>query len=277
MTGFVRTNRAGAGGSGLGWLGARGRFLKAPPAERGATRSGSERPATLGSGSESRATLGGHRRGFTLIEAALATIIIGVGVVALVEAHQAFMRTNQWSSRAAAATYLGNELREYMRDLPKHDPASGLWFDGGDLKGWGRGDEPGEVTLEDFDDLDDFDRVAFGSGFTIAGLVDEQLDGPVDSRGEVIPELFADGTVVLDAFSDPVPMVGWSQVVSVSKVDPTNMSVPVAPETFVPPLPGIDPGRAVDDYPLRVQVIVGYAGPWDTTPEEITRVSWIVP
>src|SRR5690606_4761096 len=84
----------------------------------------------------------GARRGFTLIEAALATIIIGVGGAALVEAHQSFMRTNQWSSHAAAATYLGNELREYMRDMPKHGPASGLWFDGGTLEGWGR--ETGE-------------------------------------------------------------------------------------------------------------------------------------
>jgi type II secretory pathway pseudopilin PulG len=223
---------------------------------------------------------GATRRGFTLIEAALATIIIGVGVVALVEAHQSFMRTNQWSSHAAAATYLGNELREYMRHLPKHDPASGLWFDSGDLQGWYN--EDGEVTLADFDDLDDFDGVAFASGFvptsfTLRVPLPNQLPGPVDSSGFVIPELFADGSIMLDAFEQPVPMIGWSQAVRVSKVDPTNMSVTVPPETFVPPLPGIDPGRAVDDYPMRVQVIVGYAGPFQSYAEEITRVSWIVP
>lgn len=213
------------------------------------------------------------RRGFTLIEAALATIIIGVGVVALVEAHQSFMRTNQWSSHAAAATYLGNELREYMRNFPKHDPASGLWFDSGDLQGWGP--ETGEVTLEDLDDLDDFDGVAFGSGFTLPGAWVE-LAGPVDSRGQVIPELFADGSVMLDESGDPVPMIGWSQLVEVTKVDPTNMSIPVPDDTFQPPA-GVDPGRAVDDYPLRVTVRVGYAGPFAAQAEEITSVSWIVP
>ena len=217
------------------------------------------------------------RRGFTLIEAALATIIIGVGVVALVEAHQAFMRTNQWSSHAAAATYLGNELREYMRDMPRHDPASGLWFDASSgtptLTGWGP--EVGEVTIVDFDDLDDFDGVSFAFDGS-PGLGDGDLPGPVDAFGAVIPEIFADGSVMLDALGDPVPMVGWVQTVRVEKVDPNNMSVPVADDAFEPPA-GFDPGRAVDEYPVRVQVIVRYAGPFQSYAEEITRVSWIVP
>jgi type II secretory pathway pseudopilin PulG len=257
VTGFARTIRAG-GGNRLSQLGA------------WATRSAAERRAT-----RTRRGASGHPRGFTLIEAALATIIIGVGVVALVEAHQAFMRTNQWSSHAAAATYLGNELREYMRELPKHDPASGLWFDSGTLQGWGR--ETGEVTLADFDDLDDFDGIAFGSGIPLAGFAAlETLPGPVDSSGFVIPELFADGSIMLDATENPVPMLGWTQLVRVTKVDPTNMSIAVPDETFQPPA-GIDPGRAVDDYPVRVTVIVGYAGPWDPQGEVITTVSWIVP
>ena len=45
----------------------------------------------------------GSARGFTLIETALTTVIIGVGVVAIVEAQQAFMRSNGWSSEAATA------------------------------------------------------------------------------------------------------------------------------------------------------------------------------
>ncbi|MFG0286390.1 MAG: hypothetical protein ACF8R7_18405 [Phycisphaerales bacterium JB039] len=221
-----------------------------------------------------RATSG---RGFTLIEAALATIIIGVGVVALVEAHQAFMRTNQWSSHAAAATYLGNELREFMRDLPRHDPASGLWIDSGSgspvLTGWGP--EPGEVTILDFDDLDDFDGISFAFDGS-DGLADGDLPGPVDAFGIVIPEIFADGSIMLDPGGDEVPMIGWVQTVIVEKVDPANLSTPVADDAIEPPS-GVNPGRAVDEYPVRVQVIVSYAGPFQAYAEEITRVSWIVP
>lgn len=212
-------------------------------------------------------------RGFTLIEAALATIIIGVGVVALVEAHQAFMRTNQWSSHAAAATYLGNELREYMRGLPKHDPASGLWLDSGTPKGWGP--EDGEVTILDFDDLDDFDGIWFAFDGD-ADPSDGDLPGPVDAAGYVIPEIYADGSVMLDSFDDPVPMIGWSQEVIVEKVDPANLSLRVDVEAFEPPA-GVNPGRAVDDYPVRVQVVVRYGGPFQARQEEITRVEWIIP
>src|SRR5205085_1701817 len=68
------------------------------------------------------------RRGFTLIETALATIIVGVGVIALVEAQQAFHVQNSWSSNASIATRLGNEIREMTLNLPQHDPVTGTAF-----------------------------------------------------------------------------------------------------------------------------------------------------
>ena len=100
--------------------------------------------------------------GFTLIEAAMATVIIGVGVLAMIDAQTAFIRANVWSNHAASATFLANEIREYSRKLPRHDPVSGLVIDGGLLHGWGP--DEGEVTVDDFDDLDDFDGIVF-SGF----------------------------------------------------------------------------------------------------------------
>ena len=36
----------------------------------------------------------GRARGFTLIETALATVIVGTGVLAIVSAHQAFFKQN---------------------------------------------------------------------------------------------------------------------------------------------------------------------------------------
>ena len=116
------------------------------------------------------------RRGFTLLEASLATVIIGVGVLALVEAHTSFTRVNDWSTSAATANYLANEIRERMHALPRHDPVTGLYTDSNNiLHGWGR--ETGEVAVTDLDDADDYDGLSFGEGDT--------FPGPIDSRGNV--------------------------------------------------------------------------------------------
>ncbi|MGD1916948.1 MAG: prepilin-type N-terminal cleavage/methylation domain-containing protein [Phycisphaerales bacterium] len=213
-------------------------------------------------------------RGFTLIETALATVIIGVGVVAIVEAHQAFMKSNQWSTHAATATFLGGEIREMTLNLPRHDPVTGLRIDGGDIEGWGP--EDGEVLVEDFDDLDDFDGLTFAFDGTPGFFDDDDLPGPIDAFGLVIPEIFSDGTVMLDEDGDPVPMQGWRQTVRVVKVHPTDPTLELDPDAVEAPAGG-SAGIAVDEYPLKVEVIVSYEGPFVTAPTEITRVTWIVP
>src|SRR5947207_15139388 len=78
------------------------------------------------------------RCGFTLLETALAMVIVMVGVLAMIEAQQGFIHTNSWSSHEATATYLANEIRERMRSLPLHDPISGLTVVNGQAVGWGR-------------------------------------------------------------------------------------------------------------------------------------------
>jgi hypothetical protein len=208
-----------------------------------------------------------RQSGFTLIETGLATVIIGVGVVALIEAHGAFMRSNQWSTHAATATLMGNEIRELTRNFPRHDPVSGLVMAGSPaaLVGWGS--DGGEVTVLDFDDMDDFDDIQFGNG--------GQLPGPIDALGAVIPETLADGTVVVDNNGDPVPIPGWSQRVIVEKVLPTDLTQAV-PDDFEQP-GGAQPAIAVDEFPLRITVIVEYQGPFDPTPAAVNEVVWIVP
>jgi len=216
------------------------------------------------------------RRGFTLIETALATVIIGVGVLALIESQQAFMKSNNWSSHSATAAYLANEVREIMRRLPKHDPVTGLYIESGaegnTLVGWGP--ESGEADLLDFDDLDDFDGLVLAANGTI-DPADGDLPGPVDGFGNIIPEIAADGTVLMDG-DTPLAMQGWSQRISVEKVDPYNSSV-VRADEYVTPAEGSFPGLGVDQFPLRVTVTVRYQAPDETTPVDISRVSWIVP
>lgn len=220
---------------------------------------------------------GRRRSAFTLIETALATIIIGLGVLALIESQQSFMKANNWSTHSATAAYLANEVREIMRTLPKHDPVTGLYLEDGDsgstLRGWGP--ETGETDLTDFDDLDDFDGMVLSADGTV-GPEDGNLPGPVDAFGNIIPEIAADGSVRTDEHDIPMALQGWSQRISVEKVDPYNTAV-VRSDEYVMPAQGNFAGLGVDQFPLRVTVTVRYQGPGETNPTDIAKVTWIVP
>lgn len=142
-----------------------------------------------------------QRAGMTLIETALATIIVGVGVLAIVIAQQAFHNQNAWSNRAATATRLGNEIREMTFNLPRHDPVTRTAY-------WGP--DPGESTPVDFDDLDDFDGQVFSAA---------DGTGPLNAARQIIPN-----------------MNGWAQVVQVDMVDPFDINhvypVPDTPDDY---------------------------------------------
>lgn len=186
---------------------------------------------------------GKARRGFTLIETALATIIVGVGVVAIVSAQQAFHIKNNWSTHASTATLLGNEIREMTLNLPRHDPVTGIIYDpntGEMIGGWGW--EANEYSVEDFDDVDDFDGA--GDGLIFSADFDPP-NGPINAQREVI-----------------LNMPGWTQTVYVYNVDPFDIT-------------SIQPDGTTNM--LRVEVIVTYQAPSDATPREMTRVSWITP
>ena len=128
------------------------------------------------------------RAGFTLIETALATIIVGIGVLAMVSAQAAFHQKNAWSTHASIATHLANEIREMTWNLPRHDPVTNDAY-------WGpEGDN--EASFEDYDDLDDFDGLGGGLVFS----------PPINAHRDVI-----------------VNMDGWSQTVRVFNVDPFNI------------------------------------------------------
>jgi len=211
-----------------------------------------------------------RRRGFTLLEAALATVILGVGVVALIEAHTTLSRANDWSTSAATGSYLANELRERMRTLSRHDPVTGLYIDIGSggsagLVGWGR--EGGELTVADFDDLDDYDALTFGSG--------GNFPGPIDAQGNVINTIDGLGAVVIIS-GQPQSLQGWSQSVLIEKVDPFNFGTVRARDFQRAAAAGM-PALAVDKFPLRVTVTVRYQSPTQTSPSEISKLVWIAP
>jgi len=208
-------------------------------------------------------------RGFTLLETSMALVIIGVGVLAFVEAQKSFMQNNNWSSQAATGSYLANEIREYVRGLPRHDPVTGLYLGGENgttLFGWGM--EDGEAGAVDIDDIDDLDGVVFGAGGT--------FQGPINAFGEVVPAITIDGVEIQRQDGTPESLDGWTQTVHVEKVDPLNFGTVRGNAYFEAPS-GNFAGRSVDQFPLRVTVIVRYQGPLDAEPTEISRTVWIVP
>ena len=90
--------------------------------------------------------------GFTLIEAGLATVIVGVGFTALMGLFAACTQQNRAAAQLTTATLLAGNIQELMAELPFAEPkALVATF----------GPEPGE-TLATFDDVDDFNGAAIG-------------------------------------------------------------------------------------------------------------------
>ena len=130
-----------------------------------------------------------RQRGFTLIEASLVTVIVGVGVLAIVSAQQAYHQQNDISTRMGTALLLANEMRELTLGLPQHSPISGTAT---------FGPEANETNPTQYDDLDDFAGTN-GKGTTITP--------PMNSLRQTIPN-----------------MTGWSQVVTVENVLPNFLN-----------------------------------------------------
>ena len=199
------------------------------------------------------------------------------------QAQRAFLVKNAWSSNAATAGYLADEIRERTRAMPRHDPFSGGLYlidpdDPATLTGWGR--EADESESAGLDDLDDFDGAVFGdaTNFPAGFTMSRRYPGPIDARADAIPNTLWDGTsetVDIDGDMETVTMRGWTQIVEVQKVSPFNYSVVVPDDTVTE-----DSGeivRAVDRFPLRVTVTVLFRGEFDTQARPVGGASWIVP
>ncbi len=127
-----------------------------------------------------------RRGGFTLIEAALTTVIVGTGVLAIVAAQQAYHKKNDWAQRTGTGVLLANELRELTLTLPVYDPIQGRSQIG----------TPAGTTVADFNNLLDFAgtvRSGYGTGMTFSP--------PINALRQTVPD-----------------MAGWSQEIRVEGV-----------------------------------------------------------
>jgi len=129
------------------------------------------------------------RRGFWLVESAVAISVVGIGIVAIVGSQQAWHIQAVASEELATGMRLATEIREMSLLLPSNDPITGsaTW-----------GPEAGELIPIDLDDLDDLDGAVFA---------ETDGSGPLDATGTVI-----------------VGMSDWIQHIQVQCVDPFDVT-----------------------------------------------------
>ena len=93
-----------------------------------------------------------YENGFTLIEVLVAIVLVGLAIASLVAANISFTKANAAGTDLSTAEFLLEQVKELTVLLPVIDPNTGiLTF----------GPEADETVLADYDDLDDFDGLAF--------------------------------------------------------------------------------------------------------------------
>lgn len=112
-----------------------------------------------------------RRRGFTLIETGLATVIVGLALVATFRLFAACTQQNSVSTRMTSAMMLAENVHEAMIGLLFNDPGTGSTT---------FGPEAGE-TLATYDDVDDFNGPVTGTG--------TMFNPPIDSQRNVLANL----------------------------------------------------------------------------------------
>jgi hypothetical protein len=145
-----------------------------------------------------RAPRSRRRRGFTLIEAATTTVIIGVGCVAMLQLLGAGTMANHEGTEGTVAMNLAGNVREAMAGLAFTDKTAPTHW----------GPESGEASVKQYNDLDDFD------GWASAPST------PIDAKRDPLPAEYA----------------SWAQQVKVESVKPDNISVIMAHLTLAPEL-----------------------------------------
>jgi prepilin-type N-terminal cleavage/methylation domain-containing protein len=138
------------------------------------------------------------RRGFTLIEASITTVIIGVGCLGMLELLGAGTNANNESTELTTAMNLAGNIREAMTGLryaEKDNPTH-----------WGP--ETGENDVLAYDDIDDFFAWTSSPG------------NPIDARRRRLPDEYAN----------------WAQQVTVDTVRPTNFAIALGHPNVTPDL-----------------------------------------
>jgi Tfp pilus assembly protein PilV len=176
--------------------------------------------------------------GFTLIETALALVIVGTGVLAALQLSGTCTNASTNAARATTARMLADNIREAMAGLEFSDPTSGT--------AWGC--EVGEETTATYDDIDDFDGLWDGATKKAPGTTHNP---PIDSMRAPIPQLS-----------------NYQQVVTVMPVLPNDLSG--NSNEALPDLP-----KGTYTGALRVRVRVQYLTAPGAKPIDLYTMSWV--
>jgi prepilin-type N-terminal cleavage/methylation domain-containing protein len=184
-----------------------------------------------------------RKRGFTLIETTLTSIIVGVSVTALVKLVIVNTQQNRYSQQLTTACLLAENCREMMTGLSFSDPSNGTLSFGPE----------GSETLATYNDVDDFD--GFDS-IVRPDIASGQPVGPVDAARRVITETVGGVTQV------PIDWKCWRQQIAVDPVDPNNLNV-----TFPKP----NTGRVC----VRVTVTISYLPAGTASWQQVVQLRWL--
>lgn len=133
-----------------------------------------------------------RRGGFTLIESAIAVVVVGVGIVALLQAMASGTRINGQARAITQGVFLAQEVREWTLRLPFKDPNA----PNPNMHPYTPGPESGENPQVYVNDLDDLESITFSP--------------PRDGEGQAIPELS-----------------GWTQTITMQWRDPGSLTTAV--------------------------------------------------
>jgi type II secretory pathway pseudopilin PulG len=174
--------------------------------------------------------------GFTLIEAAVTTVIVGLAVLSVMAAQQAYHQQTYFAQKVSTGLMLATEIRELTLTLPQHDPITGTDHFGAEANEWVDGDL--YQSVEYFDDMDDF------AGPDGTGI---NFSPPVDGLRQQIPN-----------------MESWTQIVTVEPVDKQDISGPDV---------GVDTTNLLR---LTVRVTyLSPAAPDGIEPIEVAELNWV--
>ena len=133
------------------------------------------------------------QRGFTLLEAALTTVIVGMGIVSIMRLFAVCTGANATAAEMTTALMLAGHIQEATQGLAFNDPASGRGVFGPES----------DESLATYDDLDDFDLHSFNppidalrtplgdlAQYTqVVSVMPVYPDMPSANDNELIPEL----------------------------------------------------------------------------------------
>jgi prepilin-type N-terminal cleavage/methylation domain-containing protein len=148
----------------------------------------------------------GPRGGFTLIEVAITTIILGLGSVAVLGLLSTGTGANVQAAQLTTAVHLADNIHEMCDQLAL--PSSGAW---------GIPNGPTIASLMTGGNITWLDGATGSTSYTFDGTLGANSTGPVDANNNIIPN-----------------MSDWQQVVSVKSVQPSNVTSLVSNNTTIP-------------------------------------------